>query len=209
MLDLMRKKSQSWIVKSLFVVIILVFVFFFGYTQLSKDQGKHADTIAMVNTIPIMKGEFNLSYERMTDLYKQIYPNGVPANTTKMIEQSALSQLVNEKLLADYAHKNNIEISDEELYQKISAIPAFQQNGQFDPLYYKNTFLPYFKQRNGINFEKALKYELAADKVQEMLRKNIVITPDEAQRPLNLNTVNGKFEWSKLHVTPLQKKKWL
>ena len=38
MLQLMRKKAQSWMIKVIFGVIIIVFVFFYGYRQKS-DRG--------------------------------------------------------------------------------------------------------------------------------------------------------------------------
>lgn len=178
MLDLIRKKSQSWIVKALFLIIILVFVFFFGYSQMS-NQALQKDTVAMVNDLPVLRGEFTLAFENMNELYKQIYPDGIPQNMTKMIEESTLSQLINKKILVDYASKNNILVTDGELYYQISHSPGLQEGGQFDPIRYKKSILPYYRQRYGVNIEKIMKEDMLYNKVKALLEDSVVVSSAE------------------------------
>lgn len=181
MLDIIRKKASSWVTRGIFAVVVLVFIFFFGYNQIDiPNQGPQA-VLVRVNGADIRQNEFSLAYKSNLEQYKQMFKGEIPEGMGKMISQSALQQLVNQRLMIDAAKKMGLSVSNEELARTIEASKQFQKDGQFDRALYRDYFLPSFQKEFGLNYEDLLRNELLAKKLDDVLRSAVKVSPAEAK----------------------------
>jgi peptidyl-prolyl cis-trans isomerase D len=136
MLDPMRKYAQSWGIKIVFGLIIIVFVFW-GVGSFKGDQ---ATVLATVDESPILIKDYEKSFQENMRLVKNKNPNV----TDKELQEGGFrwqvfSNMVTTKLLESQAQKLGIAVTTEELRAEIAKIPAFQnESKQFDPKRYEN-----------------------------------------------------------------------
>ncbi len=155
MLDILRKHASSWIIKVVLGAIVISFIFFFGYsTMRSSSRGTGGEAVATVNGRPLMFAEYkfllNNNYERLRESFKG---KEVPDFVQKMAQASTLRQLIARDLGLATADEMGMVIPDTRLADTIKQTPSAQRNGEFDPIFYRHQFLPYFKQRYGLNYE--------------------------------------------------------
>ncbi len=130
MLDLMRKNAGTWLIKILLGAIVLVFVFW----GVGSFRDRAVGRVAIVNGDPIMVEEYNETYNRLLEQIKQRYGNRLNDEMLKMLQvkKQAMDQLIEKRLILSEATRLGFTVSDEELSTAIKAIPAFQDNGNFD-----------------------------------------------------------------------------
>ena len=81
----------------------------------------------------ITSGEFRRTYQAQLQAYRSAYGGNMSEQLLKQlgIDQQILQQMVDEQAAVAEARRVGIRVSDEEVRQRIFAIPAFQENGQF------------------------------------------------------------------------------
>ncbi|MDD4951527.1 MAG: SurA N-terminal domain-containing protein [Desulfovibrionaceae bacterium] len=132
MLDKIRQNAQSWVVKALFGVIIIVFIFFFG-TGGFNDK---ADPImAYVDERPISAQEFSRSFNEFRDNLRRQNPNiSTEELQDPRLRNIFLNDMITSRLLEDKARALGVAFSGPEMIAAIAANPAFQnQDRAFDP----------------------------------------------------------------------------
>ena len=67
MLDIIRRNAESWVVKAIFGIIIVVFIFW----GVSTLDGTSPSVMAYVNDQPITIGEFRERYEARAEMLAQ------------------------------------------------------------------------------------------------------------------------------------------
>ena len=136
MLDAMRRHAQSWGIKIAFGVIILVFVFYFGAGNLTKNR---ESVVAYVNDEPISAQTFIRSYEQGLEAVRRQNP-GLSADDLQkaQFKKTVLAQMVNSKLVENWANQVGLALSPAELRFAIGNLPAFQNEQRaFDPALYR------------------------------------------------------------------------
>jgi peptidyl-prolyl cis-trans isomerase D len=137
MLDLMRKHATSWLIKVFLFAIVIVFIFWGGYSYRERRAGQ----LAAVNGSYIDLREYQQAYNNLVEqVRRQMGARFSPEliETMKLKEQ-ALNQLITRQLLLEEARRLQLEISREDLRQAILSFPAFQINGRFDEAQYQRT----------------------------------------------------------------------
>jgi peptidyl-prolyl cis-trans isomerase D len=133
MLDRMRR-HRNWLKWSLGLVC-LAFVIFYIPDFLGSSAGGAAsgERIAAIEGREVTVGEFRRAYQAQLDAYRSAYGSNMSEQLLKQlgIEQQILQQLVDEQASLAEADRLGIEVSDEEVRQRIVSIPAFQENGHF------------------------------------------------------------------------------
>jgi peptidyl-prolyl cis-trans isomerase D len=134
MLDRMRR-HKNWLKWSLGLVC-LAFVIFYIPDFLQSSAGADAaagDTLASVQGHEITTGEFQRTYQAQLQAYRNAYGGNMSDQLLKQlgIDQQILQQMVDERASLAEADRLGIEARDEEVRQRIFAIPAFQENGVF------------------------------------------------------------------------------
>jgi peptidyl-prolyl cis-trans isomerase D len=132
MLDRMRR--HKGILKWSLAAVVLTFVLFYVPDFLASTTGATpSDTVAIVEGRPITVREFQRRYNAQLQAYRQAYGEQMSEQLLRQlgIEQQILQQLVDEEAMVAEARRNGIVASDIEVRERILAIPAFQENGQF------------------------------------------------------------------------------
>ncbi len=129
MLDFVRTKQKSILIKIAFGLIILSFVI--GYTMLTAPQengsGPAGDIAARVNGDEISYTAFQTAYSNLYNLYQSIYQGNFNAALEKQLNLplQAMQQLIQEQLLVQQADSLDLAVSRQELVDSIAQYDAF------------------------------------------------------------------------------------
>jgi len=135
MLDHMRR-HRGWLKWSL-ALVVLTFIIFYIPDFLRRDSSTAGamsrETVASVNGHELTAGEFQQRYVALMQNYQQQFGGSMNAQLLRQlgIDQQVLSQMVDEQVAVLEAERQGIRVSDDELAQRIFAIPGLQENGQF------------------------------------------------------------------------------
>ncbi len=160
MMDNLRAASNHVVLKIILGLIILSFVLTGVGSYLVGGNGDYA---ASVNGQEISRAQLERAYanersrqqQMLGDQFSQLASN---EGYMKQVRQQALSQLVDELLLDQYAKTITLGISDEQVKQAIFNQPAFQTDSKFDNAKYISII-------NNMGF--------SADQYAEALRKQL------------------------------------
>lgn len=182
MLDKMRENASGWIVKILFAIIIIVFVFAFGMSGMNSTGDP---VLATVNDQIITRAEFETAYQRMAEAVRRNNPNiGNEQFSTPQFKQLVLGELISKKLLLAEGAKLGISASDAEVFAGISSQPMFKDaNGNFD----KNVYQGALRQirMTPSQFENEFKQELIMDKVKAAVATSANVSEEQARQIFN------------------------
>ena len=181
MLDFVRNKQKSIIIKIAFAIIILSFVI--GYAMLSSPGGPAGEDqsaeAAVVNGKAIAFNDFQTTYSNLYQVYQNIYQDQFTPALEKQLKlaEKTLDSLIDQVLLQDEAERQQIEISGKELVDAIANIPAFQENGVFSKDRYLQVLA--YQRLSSEQFEAMQRSELITSKVREQLQAGVTVTDEE------------------------------
>jgi peptidyl-prolyl cis-trans isomerase D len=132
MLDRMRR-HKGWLKWSL-ALVVLTFVVFYIPDFITPTAGAAPnEVLAEVEGETITVGDFQRRYTAQLQAYRNAYGSQLSEQLLRQlgIEQQILQQMVDEEAMVAEARRQGISVSDVEVRERILAIPAFQENGQF------------------------------------------------------------------------------
>ncbi len=181
MLDFVRTKQKSILIKLVFGLIILSFII--GYAMLTSpgDNSKPqaGSTAVTVNGQAVPFSDFQRAYGNIYQLYQNIYQEQFTPTLERQMKlvQKALDGLINQTLLLEEAKRQGLQVSKQELIDAIAKIPAFQQNGAFS----KERYLQVLgaQRLTADEFEEMQRSDLLVGKVREGLQKGIEVGDSE------------------------------
>ncbi len=134
MLTYMRKKAQSWMIKVLFGIIIIVFIFFYGYGQKSRRGTVIAEVNGTKITDTLFTSEYQKAFQSLARLYQNIYKDQFDDAMIDRValRQRVLNDLIDETLMVQEAEKLSLSLSPEELQAAVHSNPLFQVDGKFN-----------------------------------------------------------------------------
>ncbi len=184
MLDLIRKKQKSVIVKFVFWAIIATFVgTIFLVWGKGRDGGDKNPTVAItVNGAEIGFPEFQNAYNNLYRLYQNIYRDQfTPALEKQLaIKKQARESLIEETLLLQEADKLGITISKKDLVDSIAQVPAFQDNGTFSKERYLQVLA--YQRMTPEDFETLQKRQLLIAKAREHIEEGATVTDADIEK---------------------------
>ena len=133
MLDRMRR-HRDWLKWSLGLVCVAFVLFYIpDFLRGSGADAASSDTVAKVDGREISSADFRRTYQAQLQAYRSAYGGNMSDQLLKQlgIEQQILQQMVDERAALAEAERLGIKVSDEEVRQRIVAMPAFQENGGF------------------------------------------------------------------------------
>ncbi len=165
MLEFMRENASSWIVKALFAIIVLVFVFW-GVGGM-QDSGQ--PVLATVNDTQILHKDFFQAYEREINFLRRNNPDLSSQELEQMdFKRQVLERMINNHLLQQKAKQWGLFVTPEEVRQTINNMEIFQDAAQnFDPQRYRSILQS--SQLSPSMFEAELSGDLQSEKLQESL----------------------------------------
>jgi peptidyl-prolyl cis-trans isomerase D len=200
MLDLVRNKQKSFIIKIAFAIIILSFVI--GYAMMTApggpDNDKGREAVAVVNETAISYTDFQAAYSNLYQLYQNIYQEQFsPAleRQLKLVEKTA-NGLIDQVLLLEEAERLGLSVSQQELVDAIAAIQAFQQEGRFSKERYLQVLA--YQRLNADEFESMQRRDLLTGKVRQQIQAGSTVTDQEIEEEFRLNNDKINLEFVRL-----------
>jgi peptidyl-prolyl cis-trans isomerase D len=201
-LDLMRKHAGSWMIKVALAGIIVVFIFFFGWSGPGDRSGNY---VAKVNDTVITADHFHNVYEAEHEKMRLRFKGPIPPEILEKLnlKKSVLQGLVNQMLLLQEAKKLGLFVNDSDLIQDIRTNPAFQTNGAFDESLYKR-YLNEVLKLTPTGYEESRKQELLEQQVARLLTDGVKTDPQEVKQLWHFQ--NDKLVLSMLLIKPEESK---
>ncbi len=191
MLDFMRKNAQSWVIKVLFAIIILAFIFIY-----TGNYGKnHASVIAYINDVPITVKEYRENYQRSLESVRQQNPG---------IEQSTLEQngfgwqvfnrMVGASLVEWQADKLGIVVTNKGVIDKVTAIKAFAgKDGKFDKKIYEQ--LLRVNNLTAGEFEASIRREILLERMANLLTLPAIVNEQHAKELFDFSAEKAQMSY--------------
>ena len=183
MLEKIREKKSSALTWAFTIIIIVVFIAFFGpgsFRKTKKGCGVEAYA-AKVNGVPISIEQFNYTYQGQRREMQSRMGGKLDRNIEKMmnLKQKVVDELVDIQLLAGEAASYGLSVSDSELMDILMKNSAFQNNGVFDFQLYSK-MVRYHFQLSTTSFQEMQRNRLLAIKMLDIVRGAITMDSDEA-----------------------------
>lgn len=175
MLTVFREHAGSWIIKAALFAIIVVFIFWGGYSYKSM----RASRLARVGDVYVTYAEYNQAYDHLLNMYRQQFGNQLTQEILDRLnmKQQALDLLINRILITQAAHAMGLNAGLEDVQAEILSFPAFQVNGQFDRQRYLAVL-----QHNRMTpqaFEQQLVQDLTLRRVEAFVKGQAVVSEAE------------------------------
>jgi len=169
----MRSHARSWLIKAVFVIIIIVFIFW----GVGSFRTRRIPVLAYVNEEPIYYPKFVTFYRQVIESYRARFKNFNEDWIKKLnLKQTVLNQLIERKLLMQEAKKAGLTVTDMELAQAIHHL--FQKGGQFDYRWYKEVLARYHYTPE--QFEDSIREDLIISKLTDMIQSLVHVSEAEA-----------------------------
>lgn len=202
MLQLVRAKQKSVLIKIAFGVIILSFVI--GYTMLTAPADKRGaqggNIAARINGNEISYEAFQSSYSNLYNLYQNIYQGNFDATLEKQLNlpRQAMQQLIEESLLIQQAEQMDLSVTQDELVASIAQYDAFKLDGKFNRDRYIEVLS--YQRLKPEQFETMQKRQLLTQKVRAELQKGASVSDDALLSAFHKE--NDKVDLNYVWLTP-------
>ncbi|MGX3011824.1 peptidylprolyl isomerase [Helicobacter sp. 23-1044] len=141
--------------------------------------GGSSSAVAKVGSIKITANDLNLEYNNILRNYEQNSGMTLDAEQAKAlgIEDLAMQMLINKALLENFALDSAIRISDDEVFDEISKIESFKENGAFNTNLYKEILRQ--NRLKPLDFEEKTRRDLLIQKILALFPS--ILTPLEKE----------------------------
>ncbi len=133
MLDRMRR-HKGWLKWSLAVVVVsFILLYIPSFMRNSAEGAANNAVVAQVEGREITAAQFRRIYQQQMQAYRASYGANIDEKLLKQlgIDQRIIQQMIEEEAALVEARRLGISASDAEVRERILALPAFQENGQF------------------------------------------------------------------------------
>ena len=182
MLDIMRKKKNSIIIKIVFVIIVLSFIgtMFLVWGEGRSGMGGSLGFAAKVDGSKITLEEYQNSYQRIRNVYQQIYGQSLPAEMEKALglKKVALDTLIDNRLILKEAKGMSIKVTKDDVAAAIAAMPTFQKDGAFSFDLYQQLLKS--NRMTPKDYEEGQKMELTLKKARQAIKDKATVTDEDA-----------------------------
>ena len=192
MLDLIRQRAQSWVVRIIFGIIILVFVLYFG-TGTMRRAGK-SNAVAYVGEHAISAQEFDAAAKRAYESLRRQNPDMSREDMKRIhFREQVLNQMINSVLLEQEAARLGLSVSPDEVRNAIAGVPAFQADKQFSAERYRAVLGQ--AQTSPAEFEADMARQILVDKIRRTLNLAVAVSEPEARTAFNFAREQLRLEY--------------
>lgn len=171
MLKVMRKHARYFY--GLFIVVILTFLFW----GVGTVDNQPPPPLAVIGKEKLAVEEFWRTYDRMSDIYRDVYKEKFDDKMVESLKKVVLDSLIEESVLYQAAIDAGLKVSDSELEEDITNDPTFMRDGAFNKDVYNRTL-----QLNRMTppyFETKKRRELIVKKMTGLIEESVDITIPE------------------------------
>jgi peptidyl-prolyl cis-trans isomerase D len=195
MLQALRGKKSSLLIKIILVVITIGFSFWgiesYLFTRVDNS-------VASVGGTDITQDQFRQRFDENRQRMMQMMGGAVDASYFERpeVKRQVLDQLINEQVLLEANKKLGINVTDERVKHEILAIPAFQKDGKFDPDTYR--MLLTTQGMSPLSFDDRVRQNLAVRELPEQVGSSVLVTDAALNTYLRLRDQRRDFRFIKL-----------
>jgi peptidyl-prolyl cis-trans isomerase D len=201
MYDLVHKHKR-W-AQFILALIALPFAFFGVDYYFRADSGEQ--TVATVGSAKITRAQYDEVMREQQDRMRQaLGRNYDPAIfDTPEARFALVNELVNQKLLENRARTGKFRVSDTQLFQFISQLPPFQEDGRFSADRYKQVLAA--QGMTPLGFEQRVRDELTLAPLQESISSANIVARASTERYLSLLEQQREVAVASLDPEPFAK----
>ncbi|MEO8344694.1 MAG: SurA N-terminal domain-containing protein [Betaproteobacteria bacterium] len=201
MYDLVNKHKR---VAQIILFLMMIPFAFFGVDYYFRGAGA-ADSVATVGKVNITQAEFDQSLRDQQQRARQMLGrNFDPAMfDNPEVRFAVLEGVVNEHLLANKARDERFRISDAQLRETISSIPAFQDDGKFSNDRYEQYLLA--QGSNRVAFEEKVRQDMLSATVQEPVASANFVARASSEKFLGLSEQQREVAVAIVSAEPFMK----
>ena len=195
MLDRMRR-HKGWLKWSLALVVLAFILLYIPDFFRSADGAGLTGSVATVDGNEITVTEFRRAYQRQMQQYRQAYGANMDERLLKQlgIDQRIVQQLIEEEASMAEARRLGLGATDAEVTQRILAIPAFQENGQFIGIdRYRQMLAMQEPPVRENEFEEQVRRSITIEKLQAVITNWITVTDAEAEAEFKKRNEKAKL----------------
>jgi peptidyl-prolyl cis-trans isomerase D len=184
MLQQMRQ-AQAWMIKGILWAVVLAFVVTIFYSWgVQSSRGPTRSDVATILGEHIGLQEFQRVQNRLYEVYREIFRNQPDVDLRERFNfrEMALEQIARRHLLLRIAQQNGLTVTDQEVYDRIAAIPAFQSQGRFDAARYQALLRGQVPPILPRRFEDEQRQDLLLEKVQSLVQAAAGVTDTEMEQ---------------------------
>ena len=185
MLDRMRR-HRNWLKWSLAIVVVsFILLYIPSFLGDNRQGAANNAVVAEVNGQEISAAEFRRVYQQQIQAYRQSYGANVDERLLKQlgIDQRIVQQMVEEQAAVAEAKRLGISASDAEVRERILALPAFQENGQFiGDQRYRQLLQMQNPPMRPDEFEEEVRRSILTEKLQAALTGWMTVSDGDVQR---------------------------
>jgi len=175
------RRHKDWL-KYFFVLVIAAFIFLY-VPAFDTSTGTPSEAIGHVGEDVITVGEFQRAYVDQRRFYQRLYQGRLDADALESLGlgERAFEQLVVQRLVTREADRLGIEVSDDEVRERLTESPEFQEDGRFVGAARIRALLD----QQGVTvaqFEQQLRDQMLQEKLEALVTDAVVATPREIER---------------------------
>lgn len=193
MLNIMRQKAGSWLIKIVLFAIVIVFVFW----GVGSFRDNTANRVAEVNGEAIELAEYRRAYNNYIENLRRQFRDSLTPEMIEMLQvkQQVVNGLINQKLILQSARKLDLRVTDEELVETIRRIEAFKTAGIFDNSRYR-AIMDRIR-TTPEDFEMGQRQELLIGKMRAMVTGGVQVSDGEVREWYDHNNSTVSIDFLK------------
>jgi len=201
MYDFLYRRKRT--VQLILAMITLPFAFF-GVNYYFRGAGSEK-SVATVAGHEITQQDFQDSLREQQERMRQMLGKNYDPTMFEdpEVRYSVLEQLIDQRLMQDQARRDRFRVSDAQLAQFISEIPAFQVDGKFSHERYEQ--LLQTQSRAPAAFEQDLRQQLTLAPLQEPVGAANIVARSNVERYLGLLDQQREVTAATIDVEPYLK----
>jgi len=179
MLDRMRR-HRGWLKWTMGIVAVAMCAFFVPWHNRAVQLD---ESVADVEGTAITAGEFRRELNQRLQMFQAQGGGSLPPETLKQLgfDNQVLTQLIDRRAIEAEAKRRGLHVTDTEVVEVIQHIPAFRENGQFVGTdRYRAVLRAQRPPLREADFEKSVRADLLAQKLQEAVTSWVTVSEQEA-----------------------------
>lgn len=191
MLEFLREKAGSWVIKSILFLIAAIFAFM-GIDIINAPRNR---SIAVVNGDEISIDDFQHAYNAQMNRLRGQFGGQINEEMLKMmkLKERTLENLQTRMLMLQEAEKYGIIVGDKELSSEIAKMFK-SPDGSFNTIFYRDTL-----QKNGLSveqFENSQREQMILGKLQDIMTSGVKITEGELEEWYSWENAEVNLEYA-------------
>ena len=189
-----RSSAKSFGVKVLMMLLVLSFIMFFGYNNVTSCS---SDVIARVNSQEILQKDYESRVRSAVENYRRLLGRDLDQSIFGLVQRNVFEQLVNRAVLLDEADDLHIDVGNTAVGEEIRRVFSDPKTKNFDADFYKN-YVQRYLQSSPKKFEDQIRGDLKVTRLQTILENSVKVSNAEVRDLYRQENRQLNFEFIKI-----------